>query len=257
MRTRHELWTRWSAGAAAGLMMTAVLTLGAGTARAQETAVKPMGSIPAGETYAVIPLHHIISDRDGNEVMTALRNVLNRARVYYVSTQHAVAILGTEADMEAARRMLAELDKPHQGYRLTYTITMKDGERTVDTRRYELALDASGHAAIKQGSRVPIVTGTTDAQSAAKSLVQYLDVGLMISVDLDGARLRSKVEESKLSANKSTVGAGDPEVEQTTLSGDTPLAVGKTLTVGSLDLPGTATTGTRREVVQVTAEMVE
>lgn len=253
MQAGDALWKRRMAGAAAGLLMTAVLTMGNTQARAQEDAAKPMSSIPAGETYAVIPLNHILSDQDGNDAVTALRNVLSRARVYYVYTKHAVVIRGTEADVEAARKMLTELDKPHEGYRLTYTITMKDGDKTVETRRYELALDARGRAEIKEGSRIPIVTGTTDVQSGAKSQVQYLDVGLMISAEFDGARLRSKVEESRLSANKSTVGAGDPEVEQTTLNGDTPLAVGKTLTVGMLDLPNS----TRQEVVEVTAEPTE
>jgi len=237
--------------------MAAVLTVGSVTARAQEPTAKPMGSIPAGETYAVIPLKNIKTNQDGNGVMTALRNVLTRAHIYYVSTQNAVAIRGTQEDVDAARKMLAELDKPQMAYRLTYRITVKEGGKTMDTRHFELALDASGRAEMKQGSRVPIVTGTTDAQSGAKPQVQYVDVGLKITAELDGARLRSAVEESRLRENKSSMGAGDPVVEQTVLNGDTPLELGKALTLGTLDVPSTATTVAKQEVVEVTAEPVE
>lgn len=253
MRTRRELWRKPVAGAAAGLMMAALLTLASATAQAQETMAKPMGSIPAGETYAVIPLKNINTNQDGSDAVTALRNVLSRAHVYYVYTQQAVAIRGTQEDIEIARTMLAALDKPHQSYRLTYTITEKDGGKTVSTRRFKLALDARGKAEMKQGSRIPIETGTSDAQSGTKSQVQYLDLGMKITAALDGARLRSEVEESKLGGSKSAMGVADPVIEQTVLNGETPLALGKPLTLGTLDLPDS----TRQEVVEVTAEPVD
>ncbi|HEU5458358.1 MAG TPA: secretin N-terminal domain-containing protein [Terracidiphilus sp.] len=212
-----------------------------------------MGSIPAGETYAVIPLQNVKSDREGNEVSTALRNVLSRARIYYVSSQHAVTIRGAQADVEAARAMLAALDKPQPAYRLTYVITEKDGGKTTRTRRYEMALDASGRAEMKQGSRIPIVTGAADGQSGAKSNVQYLDVSLTISAELDGARLHSKVAETRLSDSKSGMATGDPVLDQTVLNGDTPLATGRPLLLGSVAVPNS----TRVEVVEVTADPVE
>lgn len=250
---KNRAWGRLAAGAAALAMMAAVLSAASPRAAAQESMAKEAGSIPAGETFAVIPLKHVKSDRGGNDVCTALRNVLSRARIYYVSSRYAVAIRGTQADVDAARTMLADLDTPHPAYKLLYTITEKDGAKAVSTRRIELALDARGHAEMKQGDRIPIVTGSTDAQSTAKSQVQYIDVGLMISAVMDGARLRSKVTETHLSESKSGMGASDPVLNQTALDGETPLEPGKAMTLGTMDMPNS----TRQIMVTVTAEPAE
>ncbi|HEV2213736.1 MAG TPA: hypothetical protein VGR64_00520, partial [Terracidiphilus sp.] len=120
-------------------------------------------------------------------------------------------------------------------------------------RRIELALDARGHAEMKQGDRIPIVTGSTDAQATSRSQVQYIDVGLMISAAMDGARLRSKVTETHLSGNKSGIGAGDPVLNQTALDGETPLEPGKAMTLGTMDVPNS----TRQIMVTVMAEQAE
>jgi type II secretory pathway component GspD/PulD (secretin) len=248
------IWRRRAVTMVAALGLTAVaLTTGGATARTQEPSARTQGSIPAGETFAVIPMKNVSSDQGGNDVVTALRNVLTRAHIYYVYTQHALAIRGTQQDVDTARTMVAKLDKPHVGCRLTYTITVKDGGRTVDTRHFELALDSRGKAEMKQGSRVPIVTGTSDTKSGPNSQVQYLDVGLMITAEMDGAGLRSKVEESKLSGNSAAMGIVDPVVGQTVLIGETPLVAGKTLLLGALDVPNS----TRQEVVEVTAQPAE
>ncbi|MGB6975713.1 MAG: hypothetical protein WBD67_13600 [Terracidiphilus sp.] len=237
--------------------MAGLLAAGSATARAQEAMTKPPNSIPAGETFAVIPLSPMTSANEANDLQTALRNTVSRARIYYEFTQRALVFRGTDADLAVARKMVEELNKPQQGYRLTYTITVKNGGKTVNTRHIELALGASGKAEVKQGNRIPIVTGTSDAKSGANTQVQYLDVGLMISAEMDGERLRSKVEETRLSENKSSVGAEDPVVEQTELNGESPLVLGKPLVLGTLDVPANATTGARQEVVEVTAEPVE
>jgi hypothetical protein len=85
--------------------------------------------------------------------------------------------------------------------------------------------------------------------------VQYLDVGLSIeatpSGEADGVKLRSKVEQSSLADEKSSVGQQDPVVRQTLLDGTSTLALGKPLVLGSLDIPGS----TRHQEIEVIAEL--
>jgi hypothetical protein len=249
-----EIWRRRAVTMVAVLgMMAAVLMTGGTRAQAQGPTAKPMGSIPAGETYVLIQLNPMTSQNEANDLQTAMRNVLYRTRIYFDYSQHAMAIVGTEEDVETARRMVAELDKPQVAYRLSYTIAVKDGDRMLETRKYSMTVDNRGRAEMKQGRRVPIAMTTTDAKSSANAQVQYLDVGLAITAELDGARLRSKVQETKLSGSKSVMGVADPVVEQTELNGNTLLVVGKPLVLGTLDVPNS----TRQEVVEVTVEPVE
>ena len=85
------------------------------------------------------------------------------------------------------------------------------------------------------------------------SQVQYLDVGLNIEASLDGDRLRSKVEQTGVAEEKSGIGSQDPIVRQTTIEATSDMAPGKTLVLGSLDIPGT----TRHQEIEATAELVQ
>jgi len=110
---------------------------------------------------------------------------------------------------------------------------------------------------LKQGTKVPIVTGIYAENSPASenSQVQYQDVGLAIeaslSAYLDGVRLRTRIAESSVAAEKSGVGMQDPVIRQTTLEGTSTLALGKSLILGSLDI-----SGTHRQEVEVVSEAV-
>jgi len=100
---------------------------------------------------------------------------------------------------------------------------------------------------------VPIVTGLYNKESAGEnSQVQYLDAGLNLEASLDGDRLRTKVEQTSVAEEKSGIGLQDPIVRQTMLEATSDLAPGKTLVLGSLDLPGT----TRHQEIQALVEPV-
>jgi len=140
-----------------------------------------------------------------------------------------------------------------------------DGNKRLGSQVFTLMVVPERKAYLKQGTRVPILTaaagtgaaatGTTDkGGSAQSSQVTYVDVGLSIETSLDGfadgARLRSKVEQSSIADEKSGVGVQDPVIRQATLEGTTVLAQGKPVLLGSLDLPG----GTRHQEIEVVAE---
>jgi type II secretory pathway component GspD/PulD (secretin) len=115
-----------------------------------------------------------------------------------------------------------------------------------------------GKSEVKQGSKIPIVTGSFDEQnSKANTQVQYEDVGLTIEAWLDSSgdalRLRTKVEQSSVAEEKSSVGIQDPVLRQTVFDGTSTLVEGKPLVLGTFDIPGTS----RSEEIKVVAELVK
>ncbi len=208
-------------------------------------------SVP--DTYQT--LYVLTQQRDANDIVTALRNMLPRARLYYVPSQGAVSIRATAEDMQWAQKMLSDLDRDRKSYRLTYTITETDDGKKTGTQRVTLIVLSGEKTDLKQGSRVPIVTGSFDTSTPnaqAETQVQYMDVGLNIEASLDGDRLRTKVEQTSVAEEKSGMGAQDPIVHQTVLEGISTLSQGKPVVLGSLDIPGS----TRHQEIEVTSELV-
>jgi type II secretory pathway component GspD/PulD (secretin) len=217
------------------------------------TAVK-QSSEPVRTFY----LHNIGQQADANEVVTALRNSLDpTVKITDVPSQNAIVIRGTPDQIEMAQKLLNELDLPKKNYRLTYTINEMDSGKRVGSQHFTVALIPGQRTTLKQGSKVPVVTGTYNpGSSSAQSQMTYLDVGMNFSASVeeftDGVRLSTKVEQSSIAEEKSGVGEQDPIVRQTVLEGSSILAPGKPLTLGSLDIPGS----TRRLEVEVVLEAV-
>jgi hypothetical protein len=65
-------------------------------------------------------------------------------------------------------------------------------------------------------------------------------------------RLRTKIERSNVSDEKSGVGVQDPVIRQSSLDGTSTLIPGKPLVIGALDVPGS----THSEEIAVVAELV-
>jgi len=245
----------------AGLALTVFAPLA--NAQTQIAEAKPLDERPAEwkpspETYQTFYLTNVTQQNDANDIQTDLRNMLPKAKIYYAPSQGALSIRATPEDMQLAQKMIADIDRPKKTYRLTYTITETDDGKKVGVQHFTLDVVAGGKATLKEGSRVPIVTGSYEAGgSTPNTQVQYVDLGLNVeaSVDgfADGLRLRTKVEQSKLADEKSGMGAQDPVIRQTTLEGTSMLAQGKTFSVGSLDIPGS----TRRQEIEVVSELAK
>jgi hypothetical protein len=154
--------------------------------------------------------------------------------------------------MELAEKTIKNLDRPKKTYRLTYTFTEVDGNKSIGTQHFSMVVVSGERTALKQGSRVPLVTGSYDSgKSQAQTEVTYIDIGLNFDVLLDesanNVKLHSKVEQSSVADQVSGVGAQDPVIRQTTLQGTSYLTADKPLVLGSLDIPGS----TRRMDVEV------
>jgi type II secretory pathway component GspD/PulD (secretin) len=205
------------------------------------------------EIYQTLYLTNLTQENDANDLVKDLRNMLSTAKLMYVPSQSAISIRASAEDIALARKILSDLDKTKKIYRLTYTMTEKDSGKTIGVQHFSIIVASGSMSVLKQGSRVPVEASTS---SAGSSEVTYLDLGqeIQASLDgyLDGVRLRTKVVQSSIAEEKSSVGTQDPIIRQTTLEGTSTLVQGKTLVLGSLDVPGS----TRQQEVEVVSELV-
>jgi type II secretory pathway component GspD/PulD (secretin) len=124
----------------------------------------------------------------------------------------------------------------------------------VGTKSFALIVTPGEKTVLKQGSKVPIVTGTADKGSSEQSAeVQYQDVGLEIEASLDGVKLSTRVVQSSLADERPGVSAKDPVLRQTVLDLVATLEPGKPLVLGSIDVAGS----TRHEEIAVVSEVVQ
>jgi hypothetical protein len=185
----------------------------------------------------------------------------------------AYGILGIALALTSADRAFAQTQAPDdktnstnseaapKTYRLTYSITESDGARHLGTQHFALTVNPDAHTAtVKLGSRVPIATGSYNTQNpaaAANVQFQYIDVGLNISARLRefavGVEAYSKMEQSSVGEEKSTIGSNDPVIRQETLENTAVLTPGKPVMLGSLDVPGS----TRHQDIEVVLEIVK
>ena len=215
----------------------------------------PDAKIPS--TYQTFYLAHTHDQNQFTEIQTDLRNMLQNARINGISSQNAISVCGTTAELQLAQKIVTDLDRPHKTWRVTYTFTQTDNGQRAGSQHISLIAASGERSDIKQGNRVPIVTGsTTSDTSQTNSQVQYLDVGLNLYANIDGTadslKLHTKIELSSIADDKSGIGTQDPIVHQTVLEGTSKLTPGKPLVLGSIDIPGT----TRHEEVEVTVEPI-
>jgi type II secretory pathway component GspD/PulD (secretin) len=234
-----------------------VLPVGAAAAQTQASGPACPDAKNGPETYQTFYLSHSMKSEDASELVADLRNNLQGARVVYVGAQHAVSVCGSTAYLELAHKIISDLDQPRKTWRLTYTITQTGGAQPTSPQHVSFIVAAGERADLKQGTRVPIVIGATAPDASSTSTqVQYVDVGLNISADVNGSadsvQIHTKVEQSQVSDEKSGSGAQDPVIHQTTLDVTSNLIPGKPMVLGTLDIPG----DTRHEQIEVTAEPI-
>lgn len=243
------LFTRISLATA--LSLASILPL---TARAESPADQPE-TRPSTQSYQTLHLTYLTESHDADSAVTDLRNMLPNARIFYVSPQHAISIRGSQEEIALAEKILGEIDQPRKAYRLTYTFTEIENGKSSGSESYSLVVVPGETATLKQGSKVPIITGDylPGKGNEHTQVFQYEDVGLKIEASLEGARLHTRVEQSSLADEKSSVGAQDPIIRQIDLDGISTLEQGKPTVLGSLDLPGAAG---RRQQIAVAAEAI-
>jgi type II secretory pathway component GspD/PulD (secretin) len=182
---------------------------------------------------------------DANDVVNAIRNILPpEVKVYLVPSQNAIVVRATPDQLVLVQKVINDLDRPKKAYRLIYTITELDGDKRVGTQHFAMIVAAGQRTVLKEGSKVPIATGSYSAtnNSGAQTQFTYVDVGMNFDATLDefanGVRLRTKVEQLSVAEQMSSVGSQDPVIRQSSLEGTSFLTLGKPLVLGSMDIPG-------------------
>jgi type II secretory pathway component GspD/PulD (secretin) len=212
---------------------------------------------PESCTVQTFYLSNVGQPNDANEILTALRNFMPpEIRLYLVPSQNAILLRGTAEQLALTQKIINDLDRPKKIYRLTYTMNEMDGGKRVGTQHFSMIVAEKQRVTLKQGSRVPVATGSMGATGTAQQTqFQYLDVGMNFDATVTpvtgGVELNSKVEQTSVAEEKSGVGPQDPVVRQTQVQGTSILMLGKPLVLGSVDVPGT----TRRLEVEALIEV--
>ena len=111
-------------------------------------------------------LHHANTGGEANEVLTGLRIMLpNDTRMYLDPSKNIISVRATAAVLDEAEKLIIELDRPKKAYRITYTVTESDGNKRLGNQHFTLATSSGARTTLKQGSKVPIITGSYDQAS--------------------------------------------------------------------------------------------
>jgi len=86
-------------------------------------AQQPAGANSNAQSYQTLYLTNLTGQSDANDIQTDLRNMLPNSKLFYVPSQSALSIRGTDEDISLARKIVSDLDRNQKIYRLTYTIT--------------------------------------------------------------------------------------------------------------------------------------
>lgn len=226
---------------------------------ATEPAPSKQQQQPSGPTIRrVFYLKTVTQIQDQIELLNLLRSVSDpHDRIFLLGLQNTIVMDAPPDHVTAAEKLLNELDKPKKTYRLTYTLIDLDGTKRLGDQHYSMVLVPGQRAVLKQGNKIPVVTGT-DFKNPGNSQAQitYLDIGMSFDATLDDSpnslRLKTKVEQSSVLEDHSGTVAQDPVVRQSVFEGSAILTPGKPLTIGTLDIAGT----TRRIEIQTTVDPI-
>ena len=242
----------------ATLAVTAALAM-ATCAPAQNTPTSMAALAAAPHTVRTYRLIYATSQAEQNEILTAIRNIASaNLRIFLLPSSNEIAANGTAEDLALVADLLSKIDVPHKLYRVNFIITETDGGKRVGLQHYAMVVTAGQRTQLKEGSRVPVITGSFTPTDKAGTVKQstYLDVGLNFDATLQshgtGFQLKSRVEQSSIAEEKSGAGADDPVIRQTYIEGTSILPEGKPVSLGSLDMVGS----TRHLDVEVTVEAV-
>ena len=199
---------------------------------------------PSTENVHAFVLKNAAQQEDANQMYSALRNMLapdNKS--YFVPSQNTIFFCGTPEQTALAQKILNDLDKPKKVYRLTYTVTDMDAGKKVGSQRFSVVAIGGQKTTFKQGSRVPVATGSYGRESnSQQTQFTYVDVGMNFDATIDemgnGVRLNTSINQSSIGEEHSGAFPQDPIIRQTDLRGSSFLIPGKPLTLGSIDVPG-------------------
>ncbi len=208
--------------------------------------------------HYTIDLRNVTDQYESNDILSAIRNTSDPGvRIYLSERQHAIAVQTYPAEFARIQALVLSLDRPHKSYRLAYTITELDGDKTVSTQHMSMVAVVGQRTSVKEGDKVPLATGTTGENNSTQTQFTYIDVGMNFDATIeqqgDGVSLKSKVEQSSVGPTNTIAGVAEPVFPQTVLEGTSILPLTKPVMLGSIDVPPT----TRRFDIAVVLEPIK
>jgi type II secretory pathway component GspD/PulD (secretin) len=204
-------------------------------------------------------LKNASSQNDANELLVGVRNMFDPGvKVYLNANLNAISLTTYPEELARIEAYIHSLDIPHRAYTLTYTFVDSDSGKRVGVQHLSIVDVAGQRTTLKQGSKVPVATGTYSQSGTAGSQTQftYLDVGMNIDATLtqvgDNLQLKTKVEQSSIGESSTIAGVVEPVVRQSVFDGIANLTPGKPVALGQIDLQGT----THHIDIEVVAEPI-
>lgn len=210
-----------------------------------------------GQVVKTYYFSHLSHPTEIQDVVNAMRTILEIQRVQPVPERSAIVVRGTEDQVARADKLVADLDQTRGGagpatYKLEFTVHQFENGKKINDRSYSVivergrAREDANRYSLKAGSKVPVVTGSS---SAAASQYSYMDIGMNFDCRLwgrdDDLTLQSTVEVSSISQGSSS----QPTVRQAKADLVSPIGGAKPVTIASFD----EVDAPRRMDIEVTA----
>src|SRR5215475_3004935 len=123
-------------------LLTLTLTFFIQSAHAQTQApdLRAAEPLSSQEAYQTFYLASLTRQQDAMDLVSDLRNMLPRAKLFFVSSQNAISMRGTSDDIKLAQKILADIDRARTAYRVTYVVTDIDNGKRLGTQRFALVV---------------------------------------------------------------------------------------------------------------------
>jgi type II secretory pathway component GspD/PulD (secretin) len=188
-----------------------------------------------------------------NDDVTILRNTIARdSQINVVFSQNAIVTRVNPSEIPKIEKILSDIDRPKKTYRTTYTVTEVENGMHPSIQHFALVAFSGQETRLREGNKVPVAarsytTGVTSGDHPSPGTDQteftYVDVGINLDQTLNDtgsstAILKYSIERSGVALNILGPDTRDVTVRTASLAGEATLSPGKSLLLGSLDIPG-------------------
>jgi type II secretory pathway component GspD/PulD (secretin) len=204
-------------------------------------------------------LTNVSQQNDANEILVALRNLLDPGvRIYLVSTRNAIIVSTYPQEIARTEALIRELDRPRNLYRLTFTVATVEDSKNIGTQHFSMIASDGQRTTMKEGDKIPVATGTFSTDNAsAQTQFTYLDVGMNFDATVTslagGVSLKTKVEQSAIGPTNTIAGVAEPVVRQSVIETVSTAPLGKPIQLGSMDIPNS----TRHLNVDILVDLIK